>query len=104
MLTTKKARAYKPALQPMDNVDFERGGKPIYMFNPLRITIQHNKVYKGAIAILIDGKVISLKDSFTALTDAVSRVQYNSKVDDKVLRLYDELSGKDENEDFWVNS
>jgi hypothetical protein len=102
MLNTRKARAYKPAFQPLDNIDFKKGGKPIYKFDPMRVTIQKNIVFKGAKAILIDDKVVSLKDSYSALTEAVSRVHYGLTISKKVEELYDQLSGKEEGENFWI--
>lgn len=105
MLTTKKARAYKPAFTPSSKLDFEREKDSyIYTFETKRVKIQHNKIYKNAIAILIDNKVISLKDSYAGLTDAVSKVYYNRPVEERITKLYNELSGRDEGAFFWFDS
>jgi hypothetical protein len=108
MLNTKKARSYLPALQPKDNLPFEKNTGVLYSFDPLRVKIQHNKVYINAIAILIDNKVVSLKDSFSELSNVISDTVYREKTGfkkdySKVRSLYDELSGKDEGKMFWYD-
>lgn len=106
ILTTAKARRYKPAISPADNAPFEKATGVLWEFDPLRIRIQHNKVYPGAVAILIDNVVVDWRDSYSALTDAVTYKVYEEltgfKQDyTKAQRLYDMVSGADEGANFW---
>jgi hypothetical protein len=108
MLTTKKARNYKPAFKPIDNLPFEKGTGVLYEFDPKRVKIQHNRVYIGCIAILIDDEPVSLRDSFSELSSVISSKVYEEKTGfkndySKVKNLYDELSGIDENKFFWCD-
>jgi len=85
-----------------NNIDFDFDNK---------ITIEHNKVYSGAVAILINGIVYSLRDSFSELSNVVLNFTWYTKhfksesmLNEKhlkVKKLYDELSGKDESKQFW---